>query len=187
MDNYFSRASSALSSASSVIPKISNAILIFAGIVMATTFFLVVIVRYGFGANLFAYEEWLMTIAFWMFFIGSSVATNEQRHIKADIIGCFLTNEKWVWTRSILVLSIEFIILATITYWGLLMCQEEIASYPSWQSTIALKIPFFVPRLGIFIGFLLMTFYTALHIYKLIRNSPFCCQIKVTNPKSSTA
>ena len=30
------------------------------GLLMAVTFFLVVIIRYGFSGNLFAYEEWLL-------------------------------------------------------------------------------------------------------------------------------
>jgi len=35
--------------------------------------------------------------------------------------------------------------------------------------SIALKIPFLVPRLGIALSFLLMTIYTGLHLYLLIK------------------
>lgn len=41
-----------------------------------------------------------------------------------------------------------------------------------WQTTVALKIPFFVPRLGIFLGFLFMTLFAVLHFYLLLRNGP---------------
>lgn len=152
--------------------KLMNGIIITSGIIMALTFFFVVIFRYGFGADLFAYEEWLMTIAFWMFFMSAAVASHDKVHINADILGSFLHDPKLIWWRSILVSSIELIIVVTVTYWGVLMCLEEIGTYPGWQSTIALKIPFLVPRIGIFFGFFMMTIYTTLHFYLLLITGP---------------
>jgi len=152
--------------------KLMNFIIIGAGIIMALTFFMVVIVRYGFGADLFAYEEWLMTIAFWMFFMASAAATHDKAHVKADIVGFLITDPKAIWLRAVVVEVIELVIVAVVAYWGLLMCIEELSTYPNWQATIALKIPFWVPRVGIFLGFLLMTLYTALHLYMLLRNGP---------------
>ena len=156
----------------SLVMKCMNFIIISAGIIMALTFFFVVILRYGFGADLFAYEEWLMTIAFWMFFMASAAATHDRAHVNADIVGFLITDPKAIWIRSLVVETIELIIVAVVAYWGLLMCLEELGTYPNWQSTIALKIPFLVPRVGIFLGFLLMTVYTALHLYLLLRNGP---------------
>ena len=39
-------------------------------LIMAGTFFFVVIVRYGFEGDLFAYNEWLLMVCFWLFFMG---------------------------------------------------------------------------------------------------------------------
>lgn len=156
----------------SIIMKCMNFIIIASGIIMSLTFFFVVIFRYGFGADLFAYEEWLMTIAFWMFFMSAAVATHNKAHINADILGTLIHNPKTIWLRALLVQFIELIIIATVTYWGFLMCMEELDTYPGWQSTIALKIPFMVPRVGIFFGFIMMTVFTALHLYLLCRNGP---------------
>ncbi len=39
-------------------------------LIMAGTFFFVVIVRYGFEGDLFAYNEWLLMVCFWLFFRG---------------------------------------------------------------------------------------------------------------------
>lgn len=139
---------------------------------MALTFFFVVIFRYGFGADLFAYEEWLITIAFWMFFMASAAATHDRAHINADIVGFLISDPKLIWYRALLVEGLELIILAVVTYWGFLMCQEELNTYPKWQSTIALNIPFLVPRVGIFFGFMMMTVYTVLHFCLLLRNGP---------------
>lgn len=155
-----------------VIMKFMNFVIITSGIIMALTFFFVVIFRYGFGADLFAYEEWLMTVAFWMFFMASAVATHDRVHINADIVGFLISDPKVIWMRALLVESIELIIVVVVAYWGFLMCQEEFNTYPNWQSTIALKIPFLVPRIGIFLGFLMMAVYTALHLCLLLRNGP---------------
>ncbi|MGB1238934.1 MAG: TRAP transporter small permease [Pseudomonadales bacterium] len=156
----------------SCITRCMHFVIICAGIVMALTFFVVVIVRYGFGGNLFAYEEWLMTVAFWMFFLGSAVATRERAHINADIVVFLLENPKLIWARAVLVELLELSILVVISYWGYLMCAEEIATYPNWQETIALKIPFLVPRIGIFFGFAMMALYSLLHLWLLLVQGP---------------
>lgn len=143
---------------------------------MASTFFCVVILRYGFGTDLFAYEEWLLAIAFWLFFLASAVATYRDTHINADILGIFLSKPRTIWLRALIVMVIELLILIYLSYLGLLMVLEDVADYPRWQTTIALKIPFLVPRLGIFIGFFLMTVFTALALIVHLRadpNSPF--------------
>lgn len=149
-----------------------NFIIILAGCIMALTFFFVVILRYGFDADLFAYEEWLMVIAFWMFFMASAVATHNHVHINADILGIFIKSSKVAWLRTIAVQTIELVVLIYLTYLGYIMIAEEFAAYPMWQTSIALKIPFMVPRLGIALGFLMMTVYTALYLYVLLKEGP---------------
>ncbi|AEV38226.1 TRAP dicarboxylate transporter, DctQ subunit [Pseudovibrio sp. FO-BEG1] len=152
--------------------KLMNLMITAGGVIMALTFFMVVIVRYGFGGNLFAYEEWLMTISFWMFFMAAAVASARKEHVNADVLGFLIKNPRIIWWREVAVEIIEIGVLSAVTYWGFLMLQEEVASYPIWQTTVALKIPFFVPRLGIFLGFLFMTLFAVLHFYLLLRNGP---------------
>jgi len=159
-----------------LVMKFMNFVIISSGTIMALTFFFVVIFRYGFGADLFAYEEWLMTIAFWMFFMASAVATHDRAHVNADIVGFLITDPKTIWLRAIVVEVLELIIVSVVAYWGFLMCLEEFNTYPNWQSTIALKIPFLVPRVGIFLGFLMMAVYTALHLYLLLLKGPIVAE-----------
>lgn len=155
-----------------IILSIMQFLITAAGCIMSLTFFFVVILRYGFHADLFAYEEWLMVIAFWLFFLASAVATHNNSHITADILGILLKNSRTIWIRSILVKSIELCILLYLTYLGYVMIAEEIAAYPMWQKSIALKIPFLAPRLGIALGFFMMTIYTILHLYLLAKEGP---------------
>lgn len=59
--------------------KVMNAIIIFSGCIMASTFFCVVILRYGFGTDLFAYEEWLLAIGLLAIFF-SQCGRHLSRH-----------------------------------------------------------------------------------------------------------
>jgi TRAP-type C4-dicarboxylate transport system permease small subunit len=52
------------------------------------------------------------------------------------------------------------------------MIADELAAYPNWKTTIALKIPFLLPRLGILIGFGFMGFYSALAVFLMLRAGP---------------
>ena len=155
-----------------IILSLMKGLIATAGCIMALTFFFVVILRYIFHADLFAYEEWLMVFSFWMIFLASAVATHDNSHITADILGFLLKNPKTIWMRDLLVKSIELFILLYLTYLGYVMITEDIAAYPMWQMSIALKIPFLVPRLGIAFSFLLMTIYTVFHLYLLVKEGP---------------
>lgn len=140
-------------------------IVIFSGLLMSVTFFLVVIIRYGFNGDLFAYEEWLLTACFWGFFAGAALASERGHHINADILGIIITSPKLRWWRRLIVLTIEFLVTAAILHWGYLMLAEELAKYPIWKTTPALKIPYFAWRLSIFLGFFFMTVFSAAFLY----------------------
>lgn len=136
------------------------------------TFFLVVLFRYVLESDLFAYEEWLLPICFWLYFLGGALGTYDDVHINADLLGAVSDNPKFLWLRKIGITTIELIIVLFVLYWAYLMLADEIAAYPGWKTTIALKIPFFIPRLGIFVGFLFMAFYSALFLYLLWKVGP---------------
>ncbi len=140
--------------------------------IMALTFFFVVIFRYILETDLFAYEEWLMVICFWLFFMAGSLGTYDNSHINADLLSQVLQNPLALRIRAIAVVLIELIVLLFAVYWAALMIIDEIDSYPFWQRTIALKIPFLVARLSILTGFIFMAFYTGLRLYVLIATRP---------------
>lgn len=148
---------------------VKGAFVCVASLIMAATFFCVVILRYGFHADLFAYNEWLLIVCFWLYFMGGALGTYDGSHINADLLSHVVKNPRFNWLRRVVVVSIELVVGIAIVYWAVLMIYDEIDSYPSWQTTVALKIPFLIPRLAILVGFLLMAFYSALHLYVLFR------------------
>jgi len=141
-------------------------------LIMAFVFFFVVVLRYWFQADLFAYEEWVLMIAFWVYFLGAAMGSYQNTHVKADFLLSLIDNVKTKWIVVNCTLFIETLICIVLSYWGWLMLTEEISAYPDWQRTTGLELPFFIPKLGIFLGFILMTFYTALHFYSGLRDGP---------------
>ena len=136
---------------------------------MGITFFLVVVVRYWFEADLFAYEEWLLIICFWLYFLAAGIGTWEGSHVSADLLNFSIHDPVKRRIRVMIITSIELIVTLVLFYWATLMVLDELRDYPNFQSTIALRIPFIVPRLAIFFGFGLMAFYSALRLWIFIR------------------
>lgn len=152
--------------------RIKTVIVVVSLPILPLTFFLVVLFRYVLETDLFAYEEWLLPICFWLYFLGGALGTYDDVHINADLLGAISDNPKFLWLRKIGITAIELVIVLFVTYWAYLMLADEIASYPAWKTTIALKIPFFIPRVGIFLGFFFMAFYNALFLYLLWKVGP---------------
>lgn len=140
--------------------------------ILPITFFFVVLFRYILERDLFAYEEWLMPICFWVFFLGSALGTYYDKQINADLLDTVTENSTLLWLRKLVIQIIELSITVVLVYWAWLMIADEIAAYPGWKTTIALKIPFIVPRFGIFVGFVFMAFYSALSIFLMLRVGP---------------
>ncbi len=152
--------------------RVKSALVAVALPILPITFFIVVLFRYVLERDLFAYEEWLMPICFWLYFLGGALGTYYDKQINADLLDTLTDNRKLQWLRKLAIQVIELAITLVLVYWAWLMLADEIADYPRWKTTIALKIPFIVPRIGIFVGFAFMAFYSALAIYLMLRVGP---------------
>ena len=137
--------------------------------ILPITFFLVVFLRYILEKDLFAYEEWLLMICCWMYFLGSALGTYYDTQINADLMASITKNPTFLWMRKVAITLVELVITVIVLYWGILMLSDEIGMYPRWKTTIALKIPFIVPRIGIVVGLFFMALYSALHLFVLFR------------------
>lgn len=147
---------------------IMKAIVILSGSLMAITFGLVVVIRYGFGGDLFAYEEWLLAISIVGFFAGAVMASERKLHINADILGIIISNPRLAWWRSFAVLLIELIVTIFIVY----ACYASLVddfSFPRLRSTPVLRIPFVAWRIAIMIAFAYMSMFSAAYLYVHIR------------------
>ena len=152
--------------------KVEGAIISLFTLIMGLTFFVVVVLRYGLNADLFAYEEWLLIICFWLYLLASSVGTYHDVHVNADILSYAIKNKRLAWIRRLVVNVIEIVVTAVLVYWSILMIADELSFYPALEATNALRIPLLVPRLAMPVGFGLMLFYSSLHLYVLLKLGP---------------
>ena len=86
---------------------VKNAFVCVASLIMAFTFLCLVILRYGFQADLFAYEEWLLIICFWLYFMASALGTYENSHVNADLLSYLTDNARLNWLRAVAIGVIE--------------------------------------------------------------------------------
>ena len=143
-------------------------IVMFSGFLMAFTFGAVVVIRYGFGGDLFAYEEWLLAISIVGFFAGAVLASEKQLHINADILGMVIHNPKLIWWRGFVVLSIELFITLFIVYACYISLLDDF-SFPRLRATTVLRIPFVSWRIAIMVAFSFMSMFIAAYLYVQIR------------------
>ncbi|WP_261196318.1 TRAP transporter small permease [Pseudoruegeria sp. SHC-113] len=145
-----------------------KAITVLSGALMAVTFGLVVIVRYGLGGDLFAYEEWLLAVSLVGFFAGAVLASERKLHINADLLDITLKNPRVIWWRGFIVLLIELGVTLFIVYacWASLL---DDFSFPRLRATPALRIPFVSWRIAITIAFGFMALFSAAYLYVHIR------------------
>ena len=151
-----------------LIAFVMRLIVTFTGFLMALTFGAVVVIRYGFGGDLFAYEEWLLALSIVGFFAGAVLACSRNLHINADILGIVIQNPRLIWWRGFIVLVIELIVVLFLVY----ACYASILddfSFPRLRATPVLRIPFVSWRIAIMIAFGFMAMFIAAYLYVHIR------------------
>lgn len=151
-----------------VISTIMMGIVMFSGFLMAFTFGAVVVIRYGFGGDLFAYEEWLLAISIIGFFAGAVLASERQLHINADILGIVIKNSRLIWWRTFIVLAIEVFVTLFLVYACYISLLDDF-SFPRLRATTVLRIPFVSWRIAIMVAFALMAMFTGAYLYVHIR------------------
>lgn len=139
-----------------------------AGFIMAFTFGAVVVIRYGFGGDLFAYEEWLLAISIVGFFAGAVLASSRNLHINADILGIVIKDPKLVWWRGFVVLVIELVVILFLFYACYVSLLDDF-SFPRLRATPVLRIPFVSWRIAIMCAFGFMALFTSAYLYVHIR------------------
>lgn len=145
-----------------------KAIVTVSGFLMAITFGLVVVIRYGFGGDLFAYEEWLLAASIIGFFAGAVLASERKMHINADILGIVIQNPRTIWWRGFIVLSVELFVTVFIVYACYVSLMDDF-SFPRLRATPVLRIPFVTWRIAIMIAFGFMATFSAAYLYVHIR------------------
>ena len=151
-----------------LVASVMRLIVTVSGLLMALTFGAVVVIRYGFGGDLFAYEEWLLAFCIVGFFAGAVLASARNLHINADILGIVIRDPRLIWWRGFAVLLIELIVILFLFYACHVSLLDDF-SFPRLRSTPVLRIPFVSWRIAIMVAFGFMAMFTAAYLYAHIR------------------
>jgi TRAP-type C4-dicarboxylate transport system permease small subunit len=151
--------------------KLERAIVFTCSLFLASVFLAVVLMRYVFETDLFAYEEWALIVAFLLYFAGGALASKTDSHIKADIILELIRSDRARQIYSGVIQLIEALILAGLTYFAWRMVLNEFARWPNIPTTTVYKIPLAVPRVFIAAGFVLMTLHALLNGLQTLRRA----------------
>jgi TRAP-type C4-dicarboxylate transport system permease small subunit len=130
-----------------VVLKIERFIIISASWLCTLIIVLGVCLRYLFNADLFGIEEFLIIIAFWLYFMGAAYGSYEGSHIRADILMIFVKNKKTMKILRLIELSTSTFAAAVFTFWGFQLLHSSI-----------------------FFGFLLMFVYFFVHLIRAAKN-----------------
>ena len=148
---------------------LERAIVLVCSLFLASVFCLVVFLRYGFDSDLFAFEEWVLTVAFLLYFVGAALASHEDVHIKADIVQEYLRSERTRTIYSGFLLLFEAALAAALAVYAAEMFVNEFARWPNIPTTPVYKIPQAIPRFFIVLGFALMALHALLIGYGRLR------------------
>lgn len=116
-----------------------------------------VLLRYVFQAPLMGIEEMLLFPAIWLYFLGGSAASKERSHIDCGVLVLYLKKEKSLALFKLVRIVVSFLIGLWAMYyaWWFFMY-----SLTKWKLSDLLYIPMFLGESAVFIGLLLMVFFT---------------------------
>ena len=118
--------------------------------------------RYVFHCDFRGYDEIVLVVAFWMYFIGSSHASFEESHVAVDIVEQNFSR-KTALKVGIFSKLLQIFIGIPLIYLSYEMLVWDIQFNPR---TADWSIPFFIPQVSMLIGFALMTFYSLIYILR---------------------
>lgn len=123
---------------------------------------IVVVCRYILEINVLGYDEIILIGAYWMYFIGSSYATWEESHVSADVLSIFVS-EKTRRKLSLFSKFVQVIVGIPMVYLSFDLVLWDISIDPR---TIDWGIPYLIPHMGIFVGFIMMLFYNVVYLIR---------------------
>lgn len=139
-----------------MIEFIENWIMVITGIGVCVLILAAAFMRYVFHTDFYGYEELTLFCAFWLYFMGSSVAAKKDTHINANMITLFSKNEKVIAVSSLAKSIVSLAVCSLATYW----CYN----YVTWSISMnaksnVFKLPNAIAQIPMFISFVMWTIY----------------------------
>ncbi|MCG8483355.1 MAG: TRAP transporter small permease subunit [Clostridia bacterium] len=125
-----------------------------------------VLLRYVFKAPLMGIEEVMLFPTIWLYMVGGANASMERNHISCGILTLYIKSGKPMQIFNILKSLLSLLISLWLTYWAYGYCAY---SLKSWKLSNLVEIPMFFAESALFVGLILMTFYTGVELVDNIK------------------
>ena len=146
---------------------VANWIVVISGIAVCTMIFAGAVARYVLHLDFYGSEELILLAAFWLYFIGSALASKHNTHIKAEMLDMFIKNKRILGVASIIKCLISLCMAAIASVWAI--------KYVKWTIDINMKsnvfrFPVYITVLPIAISFVAWTIYCIRDIVLCIKD-----------------
>jgi len=128
-----------------------------------------VVLRYIFHKDFVGYEEIILLVALWMYYIGACYATYNETHIRGDMMSQLFKTGKSLKFYWVSIDTFSSVVMAFWVVWGF---KWLIWNFKAWGTTTALHIPLFYSYLAIYIGILGLFFLCVFNLIKYIIMKP---------------
>lgn len=143
--------------------RIQNRITVGIMIIIPLMVFVQVLLRYVFKAPLMGIEELLLFPTIWLYMLGGAMASEKRSHITCGILILYIKTQKGMDIFNIIKAFFASLVSLWLTYWAFWYFAY---SLKMWKTSDLLYVPMFFGESAIFIGLLLMTFYSIYELYE---------------------
>ncbi|MCD8223284.1 MAG: TRAP transporter small permease [Clostridiales bacterium] len=154
--NFIRKIDQAIEHVFSVVMSASN-------IVICAMILIGAFMRYILKKDFYGMEELVLLIAFWMYFMGSAMASREGSQVSADLIASLLKSVKQRSVMAVIRIAITVALFALLGKWALDYVLWDIDMNPK---TAVYKLPMLIAHIPIFMSFVLSTLYEIRNLWK---------------------
>ena len=150
-------------------------------ITLLVTFY--VVIRYATPINFNGFEEIIILLVVWLYFIGSANASREKSHIAADMLDLFIKSERAKQSLKFFSQVVGFIVLAIM----LVLSLDYMAFNIEYDTkTVIYRFPMYIYHGSMVLGFILMLLYDTCHLIKTVRTLRDTKTTKIAESSKST-
>ena len=103
----------------SIIEQISNWLLVITGIAVCVLIFAGAVMRHVFHSDFYGSEELILVAAFWLYFIGSSMAAKHDTQIRAEMLDMIIKNKTLLSIANIVKYIINLAMSTIASIWSI--------------------------------------------------------------------
>ena len=159
---------SPLKLALTILAKVQEYITMLLAIALPVLVFVQVLLRYVFRAPLMGIEELTLFPIIWLYMIGGANASRTRAHIECGILTLYITKGRSRAIFNMIRITISVVVGCWLTYWAHWYFQYSLRS---WKLSPLLRLPMFFAEMIVFIGLVLMVFYTVIELVEVYQKS----------------